>query len=219
MKKLIAGLLAVAAIAIASPARADDTGFSFGLRAGYGLGMGDAVSGSALSDGISGTIPLWLDVNYRFTKNISAGAYFQYGLAFVNSNLDLGGGATCSTSGISCSASQMRFGIEGFYNFMPDATFAPWVGLNVGYEIASMKAEAGGVSQTVNFKGFEFVGLQVGGDYKVSPAFSIGPFLTFNLGQYSTMTISQTGQPDQEPTIQTAMHEWLQFGVKGTFNL
>ncbi len=219
MKKLIAGLLAVAAIAFAGPARADDTGFSFGLRAGYALAMGDVEQNVKLSDMVSGGVPIWLDVTYRFTKNISAGGYFQYAFAFVNKDNLTVNGVPCTTAGVSCSASQMRFGIEGFYNFMPDATFAPWVGLNIGYEIATLNGEAGGVSGSLSSKGFEFVGLQVGGDYKLAPNFTVGPFLTFNIGQYSTQSSDVGGTSASQDIANTAMHEWLQFGVKGTFNL
>ena len=218
MRKLVA-LMSIAAAAIALPVHADDSGFTLALRAGYGIPMGDAVMAGKLSDGVSGKIPLWVDAGYRIDKSIFVGAYFQYGLGLVNESKALGG-AVCDQPGVSCSAYALRFGVQGIYNFAPDASFAPWAGLGIGYEIASLSAEQAGLSGSVTYRGFEFVNLQVGGDFKVSPAFSVGPYAAFSIGQFSNEKLEVTGLPAVDGSIaDKATHEWLQFGVKGTFNL
>lgn len=218
MKKIIA-LVSMAAASLASPALADDSGFTLGLRAGYGIPMGDAVKSGKLSDGVSGTIPLALDVGYRLDPSLFLGAYFQYGIGLVNDSKVFGGGV-CDLTGVSCSAYVMRFGLEGIYRFSPGASFVPWAGIGVGYEIAGLSAEQAGMKATATYRGFEFVNLQLGGDFKVSPSFSVGPFASFSIGQYSDAKLELPGFPTTSGSIaDKAIHEWLQLGVKGTFDL
>jgi len=219
MKKTIALVSITAAALAAAPALADDSGLTLALRAGYGIPMGDAVKDGKLSDGVSGTIPFWLDAGYRIDRNWFVGAYFQYGIGLVNKSNALGGG-TCDQPGASCSAYTLRFGLEGIYSFSPGASFAPWAGLGVGYEIAGASAEQAGQKATATYRGFEFVNLQLGGDFKVSPAFSVGPYVAFSIGQYSNAKVESPGLPTFDGSItDKAIHEWLQFGVKGTFDL
>jgi len=72
---------------------ADEKKFRLGLRLGYALPPGDAAEGVKLSDGLSGQIPIWLDVGYMVTPNMLVGLYGQYGFAQVKSCDD---GADCS---------------------------------------------------------------------------------------------------------------------------
>lgn len=184
--------------------------FVLGLRLGYGIPMGDATKGNPLSDGTSGQIPIWLDVGYMVTRNIMVGAYGQYGIAFVKD----------CPSGASCSGSDIRIGLQGQYHISPAEKIDPWLGVGIGYEIASLKATAGGQEASSTTKGMEYLNLQGGADFKVSPAFGIGPFLSFSFGKYSSATIKIPGLPDQSGDIsETAMHQWLTLGVRGAFNL
>lgn len=176
-----------------------------GLRLGYSIPMGDSAKDSKLSDGISGVIPIWLDLGYMVTPNIMIGLYGMYGIAMLNSDIK----DACDD----CSASQMRFGLQGQYHISPAASLDPWVGLGIGYEIMSFKAPnpVGTGTIDADLKGIEFANIQGGADFKVSDALTVGPFLSFSLGQYS-----KSGDADIE---NKAMHEWLTLGVKGTFGL
>jgi outer membrane protein W len=189
--------------------------FFLGLRLGYGLPMGDAVKDGKMSDGVSGQIPIWLDVGYMVTKNIMVGLYGQYGIVSMADN-------TC-VSGADCSASDMRFGVQGQYHIMPTEKINPWVGLGVGYEILSWTVKAGGAEGNVKYKGMEFVNIQGGADFKVTPGIGIGPFLSFSMGQYGSASMKTTGTgadvDTSEDITDKAMHEWLTFGVRGAFNL
>lgn len=194
----------------AAPKR--ESGLELGLRVGYGLPLGDAQKDSKLSDGITGQVPIWLDVGYRINPNIYAGAYFAYGFAFVNKDKFCANGADCS-------ASDMRFGINAHYHIMPDQSFDPWVGIGIGYEIASSKATAGGQSFKSTVSGFEFVNVQVGGDFKVAPNFAVGPFVALSVAQYSSLS-TDPELPGADSSIKDkTIHEWLTFGVRGTFGL
>ncbi len=218
MKKLPSVALIAAVVATTAPARAAESGLTLALRAGFGIPMGNTQTNDSLSDALSSKIPLWVDAGYRFDKHFFAGAYFQYAFGMVNSSNALGG-SVCNQPGVSCSAYVMRFGIEGIYTFMPEATFAPWVGIGTGYELGHLHGEGPGGSVTVSPKGFEFFNLQVGGDYRVSPLFSVGPYAAFSLGQYSTLSIDPTPVGYDDSIASKSVHEWLQFGLKGTLNL
>lgn len=58
------------------------------------------------------------------------GAYFQY--AFVSINTDWN--PDC-TSGVNCSAHDIRVGANIHYHVHPAATFDPWIGAGMGYEV------------------------------------------------------------------------------------
>ena len=48
------------------------------------------------------------------------------------------------------------------------------------------------------------------------PNFALGPFASFSLAKYSAGSLGGGSSMD---IANTAMHEWLQFGVRGIFNL
>jgi outer membrane protein W len=192
--------------AVSSDAPPDAGGkIKLGLRLGYSIPMGDASKDNKLSDAVSGVIPIWLDLGYMVTPNIMVGLYGMYGITMLNSDIK----DACDD----CSASQMRFGLQGQYHISPGESLDPWVGLGIGYEIMNFKAPNPLGSGTVesDFKGFEFLNIQGGADFKVADSFAVGPFLSFSLGQYS-----KAGDQDIE---ETAMHQWFTLGVKGTLGL
>lgn len=233
MRKLLAAGVAIAIIAavpVSAGAQAKDSGFSLAARVGFGFPLGNVASDPtatlALTDDFSGEVPLWLDVGYRFGRKFFVGAYFQYAFAFIKSSTAFAasqiGQAVCEMPGVSCSGSDVRLGAELQYKFSPDASFQPWAGIGVGYEWTNLSASASGVEASLQYHGWEFFNLQVGGDFKVSEAFALGPYVAFSLGQYDTVSISGTGQPSESldiPSGSRSIHEWLQLGVKGTFNL
>jgi outer membrane protein W len=220
-----AGALAASAVVFSgNTARADATatGIEVGLRTGYALPLGNTVgapSGAtapSLSDSVSGMVPIWVDAGYRSTPNMVVGAFFQYGIAFVNTGKEAG----CSTSGVSCSANDLMFGAQFHYHLMPDQTIDPWAGIGIGYEILNGSESAGGQSASSSFSGFQFVNLQIGGDYKVMPNLGVGPFVMFSLGEYSGCSTSVPGVSSGSCTINnTAMHEWLTFGIRGAYDI
>lgn len=217
MKRIVATVAAVLVSSLALPAFASENGLTLGLRTGFGIPLGDSTKSMALNKTFAGTVPLWIDVGYRFNPNFSAGGFFQYGLGFM----EKGG---CRED-LSCSASVVRFGVQAAYNFEPTAVFAPWVGLGIGYEMATVSWTEQGSDLDWTWRGIEYLNLQYGADFKVTPQLSFGPFLTFSIGRYSTRTIVETSgtnsltQSVHIPSDYQAMHQWLQVGLRGTFNL
>ena len=183
-----------------------------GLRLGYGLPLGDAAKDAPLNDIVTGKIPIWLDLGYMVTDNLMVGLYGQYALGMYKDCPD----------GASCSASVIRFGLQGQYFLSPGESLNPWVGLGIGYEMLNTSAEAGGVEAKFNVKGFEFLNLQGGADFAVADNIGIGPFASFSVGQYSSGEFTTVGPTGTPVTVdgdidEKAMHMWLVLGVRGMF--
>jgi hypothetical protein len=204
MKKTLAVTVTALAVAIASPARADDSGLVLGIRASYAFPRGEVVTAAPLGDSVAGAVPLWFDLGYRFTKSIQVGGYFQYAGAFGLSRV-----ASCPATG-NCSSTSYRFGVEGIYTLMPDAGFGPWAGVGVGYELLGTNTE--GADRTV--RGFEFLNLQLGFDWRATKSFSIGPFASWSVGRFGTSSSGGVATAFTD----TSTHGWLQAGLKTTIN-
>lgn len=201
------------------------SGLAIGLRTGYALpagkigGFSDRTEGMDLADGVSGMIPLWLDVGYRLNPNIYLGAFFQYGFGIINEDTN----PNCNN----CSVHDLAFGLDASYRFLPGSPFNPWAGVAVGYENLGLKTSAQVLGQTFtsdsNVKGFQFLTLQFGGDFMASPTLAVGPYINFSIGQYDRWSGTQTGLGGSTSTsgdISNAKtHEWLTLGVRGQFNL
>ncbi|WP_426755929.1 outer membrane beta-barrel protein [Myxococcus sp. Y35] len=189
----------------------EDKGFALGLRAGYGLPLGQLAAETDMGDLVSGAIPLQVDAGYFFNANFYLGAYFQYAPVFT---------ADDCMSGTSCSGSQMRFGVNASYHFREGEKLRPWLGLGIGYEMLSVKVSADDSSITTGYRGIELASVQGGADYRLTDAFSIGPYLSLAAGIYQTGTIKFENAPifgDAEESIDiedTAVHAWLSGGVR-----
>ena len=184
------------------------------MRLGYAIPSGKVgdisqngatLDGGKLSDAFSGQIPIWIDAGDMVLPSLMVGLYGQYGFTSVKD---------CQ-SGASCSAHDLRIGIQGQYHFMPDQSVDPWLGLGFGYESLSETTSAGGLSLDTSLHGWELLNLQGGADFQVIPALTVGPFLSFSLDQFSSA--SSGGQSLDFTTKH--IHEWILIGAKGTFGI
>lgn len=204
MRKL---LMLGSLIALLTP-MASHAQVSLGLRLGYAPAMGDAAKEAPMKDIVKSQIPIQLDALYRITPDIAAGLYFSYGIAQLNSDMS----DACDAAGVSCSASNMRLGLEGRYTFNSvKAPMVPWAGVGFGYEWSTIKGSMGGLSADATTTGLEFLNVQVGGDYRVNDQFSVGPYLQFSVGQFSSV--------EGESITDKGIHQWLGFGIAGKFDL
>jgi hypothetical protein len=211
-KLLMLGSLVALLVPAASHAQ-----FSLGLRLGYAPAMGDAAKDQKMSDGVKSQIPIQLDGTYRVTRDVAVGGYFSYGFG----QADLGG--LCDVGGVDCSANVMRFGVQGTYTFNDvKAALVPWAGVGFGYEIGNAEAKDATDKVEFTYSGFEFLNVQVGGDYRVNDQFSVGPYLSFSVAQYSKAKVENSLTPalnfDGDITDK-GVHEWFGFGIRGKFDL
>ena len=202
----------------------DDSGVSFGVRAGYALPMGsvakDAMLGAGkdLSKNVSGMIPIGADLGYRITPNWYIGATFTYG--FVNSSGDVCKRIVGAAPGCSASGSNVRIGATIRYTFSPQAKIAPWIGIGTAYEVLSGSVTGPNWSTDSTVKGFEYFNVQIGGDYRILTHATVGPMIGFSLGQYNSYDFSASdGRSLDGDLNQTALHHWLTLGVQGKYDL
>jgi len=186
-------------------------GFALSIALGYGTAFGDLMkddsgNGLALSDGISGQVPFVLGIGYRVNPLFSFGLALQYA-ALATKNCD---------TGASCSASDTRIGVEARLHFLAEQPFSPWISGGLGYESFSL-SESGAIAADASLTGVDF-DFQVGGDIRVNPTFTLGPFLGVRTGTYSSVSSSGSTSVDIPDANQSA-HGWITFGVRGAFTL
>ena len=186
-----------------------------GLRVGFGYPVGNegAVPGAnntSLHDDITGMIPLWIDAGFRANPNFYVGVFFQYAFAFVNSDQN----PDCAQASVSCSAKDLRLGLDVHLHLSPGESFDPWVGVGAGYEWLVLDESSGAISVSETATGFEFVNFQLGGDFSVAPSFAIGPFFAFTVAQYSHL-----GGTIDTDLATKAIHGWAMGGVRGVFDI
>ena len=198
-----------------APAVLDSPGVDFGARVGYAVPLGDSTGGNNLSEGVGGAELLVLEVGYRVNGAFTIGALFQYGVAQMK-----GGILTGCGGGNDCSGSVRRIGIQVIYNFNLDTALTPWVGVGTGYEWFRVALTAGNESGSSTVRGFELVTVHAGGDFHVSPQFTLGPFVSFSLAEYTSTSLDFPGfVGGYEPINNKGMHEWLQLGVRARFGI
>jgi hypothetical protein len=212
-------LLASGVFAQPEIARAE-TGIEAGVRLGYGVPLGGLAGEADLSDGVSGQIPIWIDLGYRPIDALMIGLYFQYGLAFMGGQFD----DACDIDGVDCSASDLRLGLQAHYHISPQEQLDPWIGIGFGYEWLNLSVEGMGTEISIGVDGFEFLNLQAGLDIEVAEHFKIGPVLTLTVAQFSNASLDCAGSPacnlfgSPDGDIEdTAVHEWLMIGVRGAY--
>lgn len=229
-RHLMAFSLAGAVLLVAGPLSAqqqapsrDQGAIQLGIRLGYGAPFGKVGRTASemvdqdLSSGIKGQIPIGVDAGYLFNPNIYVGLLFQYGFGLLASSAETG----CNQSGVSCSISDLVFGINAHYHLNPIASFDPWIGLGIAYERldSSATSTAFGLSVSGSNTGFQYINVQLGGDVSVAPNLAVGPFVSFAAGQYSSRS-TQTGSTNvSQDVTNKSFHEWLLFGVRGVFNV
>jgi hypothetical protein len=207
-----AGLAAAIALGSQSAHADEQSGVSVGVRTGYGIPMGAARSGLSLGNFSGGEIPFWFDLGYRINPHLYIGAFFQFGLTFPPTHL-------CGT-GASCDGSLLRGGIDATWNFMPDQKVDPWLGIGTSYEANRVYYEDLSQSETSTiYHGFDYLDIQGGVDLRFVRQLPFGPYFDFSLGQYSYERYIDDNANHSDVPMTSKMHEWLQLGVRGRFDM
>jgi hypothetical protein len=195
-------LLAVAAVAVMAMPVVSSAQLQLGARLGYGFAMGEVVADVDQADIAKAQIPIQIDLNYKFSPNLSLGGYFSYAFGTLGDDYS----DACDALDVDCSVSGMRLGIQLNYEFSPGASFNPWAGVATGYEWLSVEEDG----ESASFTGWEYLTLQVGADWEMSKGFGLGPFLSWGIGQYGSF---EDIDIDDKGT-----HQLVQIGVRGIFS-
>ncbi len=215
-KVIVTGAAFIGCLTASSAALAQ---FEIGGRVGYAIPMGEALDGSDLSDGISGAIPLTLDIGYRVIEPLFVGAYLGYGFGMIGDEDEL-----CELDGVDCSVSTFDLGVQAQYHFDPGSGMDVWAGGGLGYESLSTSIEGSGAEISGTFSALPQIMLQAGLDFG-DEKMGYGPFLRFTHATYSSVSADCSGDAtcvdgDEDiPDDAQAGHQWLTIGVRGTFLL
>jgi len=99
--------------------------------------------------------------------------------------------------------------------------FSPWISLGLDYE--SLRFHFEHAYWDERFSGYSFA-VQAGGDVRVTPCLTIGPYMDLNVGSYGRVggscasrgcTYTLHDVPDSDRTT----HGWLALGVRGVFTV
>lgn len=203
--------------------RANALIFAVGL--GYGLGFGTLYSqpsypsvlptsnfDPSMRGSVSGLLPLSLGLGYRPMPWLELGVVLDYAHVFLE-NAPFGG-----------SGSDGHVGGELRFYIVSARAFSLWTSAGLGYEWFGYLANPGiDASRDVSANGYDF-DFQVGGDIQVTDRTTIGPYVGLRLGTFRHFrtTCGSRGciVTDVDiPDANRASHEWLTFGVRGTFAL
>lgn len=216
-------------LAAAGAAGQEQAHFEAGFRTGYAVALGKVQDNPEieLNDGVKGQVPLWFDIGAR-TQHLFFGAYTQYGFAILKEDCDRAFGLGSFQVNFDCKMRDIRLGAQLHFHFLPDEDIDPWLGYGFGYEWlkgkGSLSGSLGDYDGSVSLRGFEFANFQGGVDFRVADSFAVGPFISVSLGKYSKFTTKcdpdsacNETTADIDDTADTALHEWLFFGLRGVF--
>jgi hypothetical protein len=198
--------------------RDPNRGVQLGLRTGFALPFGKPYDADiSLRNDLRGTIPIWIDAGYRLSPSIYVGAYGMYGYGIVKTS------DTQCSGDVSCSAYDVRIGVDVQYRFRPKTSVDPWVGLGFGYEWLHYGLSGGGVTSSQTLRGLEIPGFQIGVDFEADTNVKLGPFIGYSIGTYAQGTVSSTNaamdQSKSAGIANTASHQWLFLGLRGVLDI
>jgi hypothetical protein len=194
-----------------------------GARTGIGLPFGNVDAprtfggGSAsdpLGQTVGGTVPIWFDVGLRLAPRWYAGLFASAAPGWPGSALR----DSCKANGVDCVAFDLRAGIDLQYHLRPRESWDPWLGGGIGYELLGVKVAEGGSSPSrwLLTSGWELANLQAGLDYRLATGFAVGPFVALTVAEYFAKGVPGSSSSNFDGAI--AVHGWLVFGVRGTWD-
>jgi hypothetical protein len=166
----------------ASPVRrnaggAPSNAWEIGLGVGYSQGVGDIGGNSpSLTDLTHGGGEVQLNLGYRINPNWLVGVYGTGG-KYSLGNVTPGDSDVWSATA----------GVQANYHVLPGNAWDPWVGLGTGWR-GHWISKPGA---TDSRHGLDLARLQVGVDYRVSPDFSVSPYLGASATMFLTQSLNQ----------------------------
>jgi hypothetical protein len=201
MRKLVT--LVVLTILAAPIARADGS-IQLSARGGVAKPFGDAADGAPLGDAVEWAFPLQADLQFRFLKQLSVGAYARYAPTVLASDVS----DACDAVDASCDLADIGLGVIAEYRFRDRLEGGPWVGALVGYEMLTGDRPAVGGGQSSRLSGFE-AGVEAGMDFELG-GLTLGPWGSIMAGQFSKVKAGD----DSSSLDDKAFHGWFQIGLR-----
>jgi hypothetical protein len=202
----IVGMCALSGSAFAQQTPPPRVGFQMAFRTGYSVPMGEVAKDEKMSDGVSGQVPIIVDIGGKVIPELFIGGYFGLGFGGTAGQLQ----EECKATDQTCVAVSAQLGIEAQYHILPAGSVNPWLGYGLGFESLAVSIPVDGATETRSLGGFQFARLSDGVDFRVNRGFGVGPFVEYSLGQYSSNHFR--GRDIDIPN--KSGHQWLTFGVR-----
>lgn len=158
-------------------------------------------------------IPLVLDLDYRFSPNWGAGVFGELGFPRVSIDDE--------EASYAAGGHHYRVGIEAQYHAKSESRVEPWLGVGFGYDVLratyhetssywdKLNPTPDHASRPLRASGFELGHLRLGIDFRIFPAFAIGPFLSASVVAYR----------NQVGVTRSDVNLWGNIGLKATVRL
>lgn len=190
-------------------------GLTLSAWGGLGLPTGRfADDGGSVGDVVGVSVPIGIGAYYRFNPHFRLGGLFEVAPLTVDDS-------ACPDDS-DCSGTSYRIGIDAQYHFTPFRRVDPWLGVGFGYEWTTLTASTydywtdTDYYADTKFNGWLFPRFTGGLDFAVAPRFTVGPYFSYALGEYSHVDY---GDHDSGEISHKAFHGWFEIGVRGNFNL
>lgn len=173
----------------------------------YLIPMGSAEQGFSQRDYIQSGLALGGDVAFGISRYVALQARFDYG-TFSSGN-DCPASATCE-------ATSMAFGAGVDYHLVNGAAFDPWMRAGIGYRIMRYDLNLSGSSSELEYSGFDWLHLAVGGDWFPHSMIGFGPYMALDVGTYGSRP--DEGVPRRSGNSESATHTFFSVGLRGVFD-
>jgi len=180
---------------VPAPARA----IELGIAAGYDQGVGalGGVANPNVQDVAGVGAGAEVSAAYRFSPRVSLGA--------------VGEGALYTAVLPDTSAKSVAAGVRAAWHFRPYRSVDPWISLGAGYRVFWNSLLPGG-DATVR-QAVQLVQLGLGVDYRLSPEFGVGPFISGDLSFFFRET-----PPDRPSAPVSALSSFVAAGIAARFD-
>lgn len=215
-KWIIASAIAVSSLVVAGAASAEEKdrapsslapathAVELTIATGYAQGFGNVASGQpSLTDVGQAGGAVQGGIGYRVLPPLTLGVYGSYGLFGRGDQVDSSSTLTTASAGV-----------QADWHLVPSGgAIDPWISLGSGWRGYWVSADRG----TTSLQGLELAKLQLGADYRVSRAVSLGPVIGADLSLFLTQStpISNGYANVQSPEVNTFVFA----GLLGRFDV
>ena len=169
-----------------------------------------------LNESVAGQVPIGFEIGVRVIPMLALGGYLDLAPGILTSDVR----DACDELDHDCSSFGVHLGLMAHLHVLPEEPIDPWFGLGIGAEGLAFGESVGPNTLVASFGGVEFP-LRAGVDFKLGKRVSLGPYVGYTFGPFSTATLSCDG-PDcavseiESDIEETASHGWFGFGAKLT---
>ncbi|MFW5740287.1 MAG: hypothetical protein ACOC1F_07970 [Myxococcota bacterium] len=181
--------------------------FILSPRLAYLVPMGSAEERFGQRDYISSGPAFGADLAYGVSRYVALQARFDYAT--------FGSGGDCPANG-TCEATTMAFGLGADYHLVNGAAFDPWMRAGIGYRIMRYDLRWTGYDAELEYSGFDWLHLAVGGDWYPHSMIGFGPYMALDVGSYGSLPDEPAPRTSGE--ADSAVHTFVSVGLRGVFD-